>query len=146
MNETMQNDTNTLISNELTVDKDQSHVPFTESASVSTPLQMTANEDAISATDDVDEPAETTVEALPDAAETSDGSPQIKNMAAITHDQLTRMLIEAEAAGYRKALLERGEQLMQRPALYSRPTPKGSETSGESDILILNNVRPSVWG
>ena len=145
MNETMQNDTNTFISNELTVNKDQSHVPFTESAPVSTPPQMPANEDTNSATDDVDEPAETTVEALPDAAETSDDSPQIKDTASITHDQLTRMLIEAEAAGYRKALLERGEQLMQRPALYSRPTPKDSETSGESDILILNNVRPSVW-
>ena len=55
-----------------------------------------------------------------------------------------RLLEEAEQRGYRRGLMEQGEKLMKRPALYEQIADNADDRE-EEDVMILGHVRRSVW-
>ncbi len=55
-----------------------------------------------------------------------------------------RLIAEAEERGYKRGRNENIAQLMEQPASVD-PELNGLPSGGEAEVLILANIRPSVW-
>lgn len=64
---------------------------------------------------------------------------------AITPDQLATLIDEAEQRGYLRGCNESIERLMARPTVFQRCSESPAQRPATDEILILNNIRPSVW-
>lgn len=58
---------------------------------------------------------------------------------------IAAMLAEAEMRGYRRAMNEQAEMMMQRPALGERTEEKTEKNDDEGEVMILNRVKRSIW-
>lgn len=56
------------------------------------------------------------------------------------------LIAEAEQRGYLRGLNERAEKQLQRPSVGSAPEQERREYTAENnEVMILNNIRKSVW-
>lgn len=64
-----------------------------------------------------------------------------------TDPRVVALCNEAEQRGYLRGRNEKIEELMAQPGLFQPLTPASSSgsSSGPSEVLILNNMRPSIW-
>lgn len=76
------------------------------------------------------------VEVSADAADstTSSDAPNIEQLIA-----------EAEQRGYLRGRNESIKQLMAQPAMYEQLNARPHQPSTDSEVMILNNMRRSVW-
>ena len=88
------------------------------------------------------------------APELSDGNDTAAEIQETTVEDLSKsadidleaLLAEAEERGYLRGLNERAENLMNRPSVgYSPATCQSCVRTAEDEVMILNNIRPSIW-
>jgi hypothetical protein len=67
----------------------------------------------------------------------------------VTQEQLERLVAEAEERGYLRGRNESIAELMKRPGMFERADADSmsdsADSAGSSEVMILNNLRPSVW-
>lgn len=77
----------------------------------------------------------------PETAPETAGPSSVMSMADIE-----ALIAEAEQRGYLRGRNENIESLMQAPGIYERPRDKPAAHADQtSEVLILNNIRRSVW-
>ncbi len=93
---------------------------------------------------------------LPDNSERSAGSEanppseavdEVSEPDLASDPRVVALCNEAEQRGYLRGRNEKIEELMAQPGLFQPLTPASStgSSSAQSEVLILNNMRPSIW-
>ena len=59
--------------------------------------------------------------------------------------EMEAKIAEAEHRGYLRGLNERAERLMQRPAPGEANIGQKAEYHTDDEVMILNNIRKSIW-
>lgn len=89
-----------------------------------------------------------TAEQLGDDAESTEECDD-DQQPTVTQEQLERLVAEAEERGYLRGRNESIAELMKRPGMFERADADSMSDSadsvGSSEVMILNNLRPSVW-
>lgn len=87
----------------------------------------------------------------PELPDGNDAAAEIQETAVVEPTKpddidLEALLAEAEERGYLRGLNERAENLMNRPSVGYSPTSARSDVrTAEDEVMILNNIRPSIW-
>jgi hypothetical protein len=90
----------------------------------------------------------------PETAEQLDGAESTEEcdddqQPTVTQEQLERLVAEAEERGYLRGRNESIAELMKRPGMFERADADSmsdsTDSAGSSEVMILNNLRPSVW-
>lgn len=76
--------------------------------------------------------------------ETKQGSETMQDVEATHAAELEQLIAEAEERGYKRGRNESISRLMEHPAKVDPEFNNMSGTS-EPEILILANIRPSIW-
>ncbi len=72
--------------------------------------------------------------------------PSVEEPSKSADIDMEALLAEAEERGYLRGLNERAENLMNRPSVGYSPTASQSGVrTAEDEVMILNNIRPSIW-
>jgi hypothetical protein len=89
-----------------------------------------------------------TAEQLDDDAESTEECDD-DQQPTVTQEQLERLVAEAEERGYLRGRNESIAELMKRPGMFERADADSmsdsADSAGSSEVMILNNLRPSVW-
>lgn len=74
-------------------------------------------------------------------------TPPAEETPAADEPDLDTLIAEAEQRGYLRGRNERIEELMQEPGELEAPSAPATDSplTGGNEILILNNMRRSVW-
>lgn len=65
--------------------------------------------------------------------------------SAMIAAEVEAKIAEAEHRGYLRGLNERAERLMQRPAPGEANIGQKAEYHTDDEVMILNNIRKSIW-
>lgn len=81
---------------------------------------------------------------MPEPIPAGEPSPDIETADNPPSDELERMLAEAEERGYKRGRNESIARLMEHPEQVD-PELTGTPSGSDPEILILANIRPSIW-
>lgn len=87
-------------------------------------------------------------EPLTESTEPTEPQPAEPQAAAVSQDEVARLVAEAEQRGYLRALNERARQQMDRPALFENPARRRQASVPEADNLVsafLSRLPRGVW-
>ena len=84
----------------------------------------------------VNENPESETEETPEAESPAESVPDVPD--------IERLVAEAEERGYKRGRNERIAELMENPSAADVSLPDDAPAE-EPEILILNNIRPSIW-
>lgn len=102
------------------------------------PVEAKAPEAPITPPEAIDPPEAQPVPELP-APEAPAAAP------ALSAEEVAAMVAEAEQRGYLRGCNERIDTLMERPAMWQQPAPPAAPADDDTEIMILNHLRRSVW-
>lgn len=63
----------------------------------------------------------------------------------LSAEEIAAMVAEAEQRGYLRGCNERIDTLMERPAMWQQPAQAAAPADDDTEIMILNHLRRSVW-